>query len=55
VVRAFLDTVDGKLVSTLCINAIDDKGDIEKHPQILEQAFALGVELASGDERGGSV
>jgi multimeric flavodoxin WrbA len=51
VVRAFLDTVDGRLVGALCVNAIDDKGDIEKHPQMLEQAFALGVQLASRDER----
>jgi multimeric flavodoxin WrbA len=55
VVRAFLDTVDGELVGTLCINAVDDKGDIEKHPQMLEQAFTLGVQLASGDEGSSSV
>jgi multimeric flavodoxin WrbA len=50
VVRAFLDTLEAKLVGTLCANDIDDKGDIEKHPELLEQAYALGAQLASGDQ-----
>jgi NAD(P)H-dependent FMN reductase len=54
VVRAFLDTIEAKLVGTLCANAVDDKGDIAKHPELLEQAYALGALLASGDEPGRS-
>jgi len=50
VVRAFLTTIEAKLVGTLCINGIDDKGDVETHPETLEQAYALGVQLASMDE-----
>ncbi len=50
VVRAFLTTIEAKLVGTLCINGIDDKGEVEQHPEMLEQAYALGVQLASTDE-----
>jgi len=53
-VRAFLATIDAKLVGTLCINALDDKGAVEQHPEMLEQARALGVLLASGKEPSGS-
>ena len=31
VVRAFLATIDAKLVGKLCINAIDDKGEVAEH------------------------
>jgi hypothetical protein len=54
VVRAFLATIDAKLVGKLCINAIDDKGEVAEHPEVLEKAYALGVVLASGKEPGDS-
>lgn len=54
VVRAFLATIDAKLVGKLCINAIDDKGEVAEHPEILEEAYALGVQLASGKKPGDS-
>jgi len=54
VVRAFLATIDAKLAGTLCVNAIDDKGEVAEHPEILEKAYALGVLLASGKEPGDS-
>ena len=55
VVRAFLGTIDAKLVGTLCINAIDDKGEVGEHPEILDKAHALGVLLASGRETSAAV
>ena len=48
-VRAFFATVDAKLIGTACINAIDDKGAVTEHPEILEKAYALGREMASAD------
>ena len=50
VVRAFLTTIDAKLAGTLCVNAIDDKGEVTEHPEMLEEAYALGVLLVSGKE-----
>jgi multimeric flavodoxin WrbA len=50
VVRAFLATIDAKLVGKLCINAIDDKGEVTEHPEMLEKARTLGVLLVSGKE-----
>jgi multimeric flavodoxin WrbA len=50
VVRAFLATIHAQLIGTLCINAIDDIGDVNKHSEFLEQAFALGAQLASGTD-----
>ena len=47
VVRAFLATIQAQLIGSLCINAIDDIGDVKKHPEFLQQAFTLGVQLAS--------
>jgi multimeric flavodoxin WrbA len=48
VVRAFLATIQAQLIGYLCLNALDDVGEVKKHPEFLEQAFALGVQLASG-------
>ncbi len=47
VVRAFSATIDAKLVGSVCINGVDAIQDIEKHPEALDQAFALGQELAT--------
>jgi multimeric flavodoxin WrbA len=47
-VRAFLATIEARLVGKLCVNDIDSKGDVDKHPELLEQACALGVRLATG-------
>ncbi len=46
-VRAFFSTIDAKMIGRLCVNGIDDKGDVEQHPELLEQSRALGVLLAS--------
>ncbi len=47
VVRAFLWTLDSTLLGTVCINAIDDIGEVAEHPEMLEQAHAMGIQLAS--------
>jgi FMN-dependent NADH-azoreductase len=52
VVRAFLGTIDAKLIGKVCINAIDDAGEVVQRPEVLEQAYALGVLLATGEEPG---
>ncbi len=53
-VRAFLSTIEARLIDTLCINGIDDKGEISAHPEALEQAYTLGAHLASGKVTGHS-
>jgi multimeric flavodoxin WrbA len=50
VVRAFLATIDAELVGKLCVNGIDDKGEVSEHPETLEQAYALGSLLATGEQ-----
>jgi len=52
VVRAFLATIETKLAGKLCINGIDDKGEVSEHPDLLEQARALGALLVTGEESG---
>ena len=48
-VRSFFSTIDATLVGSLCVNAIDEKGAVAQHPELLQQAYALGVQLTSGD------
>jgi len=47
-VRSFFATIDATLVGSLCVNAIDEKGAVAQHPELLQQAHTLGVQLASG-------
>jgi len=49
-VRAFLATIDAKLLDTMCINGVDDKGAIAQHPDLLQQARELGQRLVTGEE-----
>ncbi|MBC7232896.1 MAG: flavodoxin family protein [Chloroflexi bacterium] len=49
-VRAFLSTIDAQLVGMQCINAVDEKGAIAAYPEVLQEAYALGVRLASDQE-----
>jgi NAD(P)H-dependent FMN reductase len=46
-VRAFLVSVDAKLVNTLMVNGIDDKGDVQQYPELLREAFQLGARLVA--------
>jgi hypothetical protein len=52
VVRAFLWTLDATLLGTVCINAIDDIGEVAEHPEVLEQARVMGIQLASRTQPG---
>jgi hypothetical protein len=49
-VRAFAATIDAKLVSKLCVNSIDDRGEVQQQPGLLEQAYELGAALARGSD-----
>ncbi|MGQ9492244.1 MAG: flavodoxin family protein [Anaerolineae bacterium] len=49
-VRTFLSTIDAKLIGTQCINAVDEKGAVNAYPKLLQEAYALGALLASGQE-----
>jgi multimeric flavodoxin WrbA len=46
-VKYFFDTLDTELWKSLCFRGIDFEGDIEKHPDYLEQARSAGAELAA--------
>jgi multimeric flavodoxin WrbA len=48
-VRAFMASIDAKLVGTLCVNGLDDKGAVNQHPELLQQARELGVQLATDE------
>jgi multimeric flavodoxin WrbA len=54
-VRAFLATIDAQLVGKLCVNGMDDKGDVLEHPSILQQSHALGAQLVTGPVREGKL
>ncbi len=48
--RSFFATIDATLVGSLCVNAIDEKGAVAEHPDLLQQAYALGVQLVTPAE-----
>lgn len=48
-VRSFLSTIDAELVGSLCVNGLDEKGAAAEHPELLQQSFALGVRLVTGE------
>ena len=47
-VKYFFDAIDVKYAGDLLIRGVDDRGQIEKHPTALQDAFRLGRELVSG-------
>lgn len=47
-VRYFLDTIDMELANYLLYRGLDFQGDIEKHPQYLDEAYEAGAELHRG-------
>jgi multimeric flavodoxin WrbA len=47
-VRSFFSTIDAALVGSVCVNAMDEKGVVGEHPELLQQARALGVQLVAG-------
>ena len=46
--RSFFSTIDATLVGSVCVNGIDEKGAVAEHPELLQQAYALGVQLVTG-------
>jgi multimeric flavodoxin WrbA len=44
--KTYLDCLDMRYVSGLFVNKVDKRGDIEKHPLALNEAFRLGSALA---------
>jgi multimeric flavodoxin WrbA len=46
--RSFFSTIDATLVGSLCVNAMDEKGAVAEYPELLQQAYALGVQLVAG-------
>jgi len=46
--RSFFSTIDATLVDSMCVNGMDEKGAIAEHPELLQQAYALGVQLVAG-------
>jgi multimeric flavodoxin WrbA len=48
--KTYFDALDVKYVTNLFVRQVDDRGEIEEHPSALDQAFQLGVQLASTDE-----
>jgi multimeric flavodoxin WrbA len=47
--KSYFCVIDTPYAAGLFVNKIDHPGDIEKHPQALEQAFQLGWEFALKD------
>jgi multimeric flavodoxin WrbA len=48
--KTYFDAVDMKYTANLFVNQVDDRGEIEKHPSALDQAYRLGGQLAGADE-----
>lgn len=45
-VKYFFDAIDAKLVETLLVRGVDEKGDILKQPEILGRAREIGKSLS---------
>lgn len=44
---AYFDSLQMHYVSNLFVNKVDDRGQIEKHPAAIKEAYRLGCELAA--------
>ncbi|HUV63043.1 MAG TPA: flavodoxin family protein [Sedimentisphaerales bacterium] len=44
---SYFDSLQMRYVSSLFVNRIDDRGEIEKHPAAIKEAYRLGNELAA--------
>jgi multimeric flavodoxin WrbA len=51
-VKYFLDAIGVRYSGDLLVRGIDNKGQIEEHPEALEDAFRLGQELVRGNRDG---
>ncbi len=46
--RTFFDAIDLKFGGSLLVRGVDQQGAIQNQPRILDQAVALGLEIAGG-------
>ncbi|MHC4647010.1 MAG: flavodoxin family protein [Planctomycetota bacterium] len=44
--KYYLDVLEMRYVASLFVNQVDERGQIEKHPSAMKEAFRLGRELA---------
>jgi multimeric flavodoxin WrbA len=44
-VRAMFSTIEATWIGSVCVNNIDQRGSVAKHPELLEQARELGARL----------
>jgi hypothetical protein len=51
-VRYFLDVLDMELWRSLCYRELDFEGDVVRHPEYLQEAYATGREFASASKVG---
>jgi multimeric flavodoxin WrbA len=51
-VRYFLDVLDMELWRSLCYRELDFEGDVLRHPEYLQEAYATGREFASASKVG---
>jgi multimeric flavodoxin WrbA len=51
-VRYFLDVLDMELWRALCYRELDFEGDVLRHPEYLQEAYATGREFASASKVG---
>ena len=47
--KYYLDVLEMRYVANLFVNKIDERGQIERHPSAMNEAFRLGRELAAAD------
>ena len=48
--KTYFDVLDMKYVANLFVNQVDDRGQVEEHPSVLDQAYQLGAQLTGTDE-----
>ncbi len=48
--KTYFDALDMKYVANLFVNQVDDRGQVEEHPSVLDQAYQLGAQLTGTDE-----
>ncbi|MHC4426165.1 MAG: flavodoxin family protein [Planctomycetota bacterium] len=47
--KTYFDALDANYAANLFINKVDDRGDIERHPSALKEAYRLGTQLVAAD------
>jgi multimeric flavodoxin WrbA len=47
--KTYFDALDVNYAANLFVNKVDDRGDIERHPSALKEAYRLGSQLVAAD------